>query len=375
MKKLGIYIHVPFCIKKCNYCDFCSFSGKGNEDFFAYTAELCRRITVFAQSRPLQRVDTVYFGGGTPTLMPTECFCKIINTLHTNFDILPNAEITVECNPASIGQEGLTALRRLGINRISIGLQSASDHELALLGRPHNFADFCRCFADARSAGFDNISVDIMYGIPDQTNESFKHTLDELCRLSPEHISAYGLKIEEGTAFAENADKLSFPDEDSELEMYDTCNRILEGNGYHRYEISNFARAGRESRHNLRYWRLEDYIGFGVAAHSCVDGERFGNSRDIKAFLAGENIVAEHSKIGHEESIAEFVMLSLRLAEGIDVKQYRERSGRELKSDFPQLDQYIETGFMSEKNGHIAFTTKGFFVSNTILSQMLNFDF
>ncbi len=375
MNKLGVYIHIPFCIKKCNYCDFCSFAGRENEDFYAYTRELCRRIKEFALSRSGQAVDTVYFGGGTPTLMPVDCFALVMQVLRDSFVLDETAEITVECNPASIDGKGLAALRKMGINRISIGLQSADDHELGLLGRPHCFEDFCRCFADARKAGFDNISVDLMYGIPDQTLDSFKASLDALCALQPEHISAYGLKIEEGTAFAAQRDSLSLPDEDSEYEMYELCNDVLSGHGYHRYEISNFAREGKESKHNLRYWRLRDYMGFGVAAHSCIDGERFGNSRDINAFLQGRDITEQRSQIGPRERLFEYVMLSMRLAEGLDLDEYKRLSGRDFKEDFPTLRQYVSAGFMTECNGKTAFTTKGFFVSNSILAQMLSFDF
>ncbi len=375
MNKLGVYIHIPFCIRKCNYCDFCSFPSKEKQEFEAYTGEICRRIRTFAESRAMQTVDTVYFGGGTPTLLPLECFEKIMNTLKDCFDITYDAEISVECNPASIDRNGLDALRKMGINRISIGLQSALDNELSLLGRPHDFDDFCRCFSDARAAGFNNISTDLMYGIPDQTPESFKKTLGALCSLSPEHISAYGLKIEEGTAFAKMRDRLNFPNEDAEFEMYEDCNRILDEYGYHRYEISNFAKVGRESKHNLRYWKLEDYIGFGVAAHSCIEGRRFGNSRDIKAFLRGEDITEEQSQIETEERINEFVMLSMRLAEGIDTEKYKRQSGRDFKTDFSKTDMYIKNGFMVQNGNNIAFTTKGFFVSNAILSDMLSFDF
>ena len=287
MKEIGVYIHIPFCIRKCNYCDFCSFAGREN-DFFSYTEELCRRIELFASQTQKRRAETVYFGGGTPTLLPIECFAMLFDAIKTHFELDGSAEITVECNPATVDGEYLRSLRVLGVNRLSIGAQSANENELELLGRLHSFEDLCISFDCARRARFDNISVDLMYGIPEQTIESFSNTLEKTLSLEPDHISAYGLKIEDGTRFGAMRDTLVLPDEDEEFEMYTLCRKMLEAHGYERYEISNFSKIGKESRHNLRYWELEDYIGFGVAAHSCVDGVRFGNSRDIAAFLRGE---------------------------------------------------------------------------------------
>ena len=375
MGKLGIYIHVPFCIKKCNYCDFCSFADSDKNIMRQYSEELCRRMIEFSRQKYIDlTVDTVYFGGGTPTLLPIDCFEMILQTLNSHFKIENDAEISVECNPASIDREGLRRLRAIGVNRLSIGLQSANENEIRVLGRLHSFADFCSIYNDARNVGFDNISVDLMYGIPEQTLSSFENTLRKVCQLSPEHISAYGLKIEEGTAFARNKAELVLPDEDEEYAMYCRCVELLRENGYERYEISNFAKPGRYSRHNMRYWRLEDYIGFGVAAHSCFKGERFGNSRDIKAFISGKDICEERYSISKEERVREFVMLGLRLQMGVDLNEYRDLSGREFKKDFDVTDSLIKAGFLWEKNGRVGFTTKGFFVSNTILAQMLNFE-
>ncbi len=373
MDSLGIYIHVPFCIKKCNYCDFCSYTDLSDDMLNAYTKELCRRIKDFAKSSK-KPVETVYVGGGTPTLLPTKCFERLMGTIYECFSVMPDAEITVECNPASISYQGLSDLRGIGINRLSIGMQSANDNELLALGRVHSFKDLCHTYASAIRAGFDNISLDLMYGIPDQTPESFEKTLGEVCRLSPQHISSYGLKIEEGTLFSKNRDKLILPNEDEEYTMYCRCVELLRENGYGRYEISNFAKPNRESRHNLRYWTLKDYIGFGVAAHSCVGGERFGNSRDIRAFLAGRDITEERYAVSSEERRREYVMLGLRLDRGIALKDYRQRWGNDFKSDFPDTDRFIAGGFFEERNGSVAFTTKGFFVSNSILSQMLDFE-
>ena len=370
-KGLGVYIHIPFCIRKCNYCDFCSFPNSSPKIMERYADELCRRINDFSKRAAAHVVDTVYFGGGTPTLLPIPCFEKLMGTLKDSFTISPDAEISCECNPASIDKNGLIALRQLGINRLSIGLQSAINTERALLGRVHSFEDFKRTFKDARDAGFDNVSADLMYGIPSQTKESFKNTLIALTELSPEHISAYGLKIEDGTAFAKTQDSLVLPDEDTEYEMYELCVKLLADAGYERYEISNFAKLGFESKHNLRYWRLDDYIGFGVAAHSFFGGERFGNSRDIEGFLCGNNIVEESYFPSPKDTLSEYVMLGLRLGKGISRKDFYTRFGKELDEVFPTLKNYVENDFLKDENGSVAFTTKGFFVSNTILSELL----
>ena len=370
-KGLGVYIHIPFCIRKCNYCDFCSFPNSSPKIMERYADELCRRIRDFSHRAHDRVVDTVYFGGGTPTLLPLPCFEKLLEALKNSFAISPDAEISCECNPASIDKNGLIALRKSGINRLSIGLQSANDFELKLLGRVHSFEDFRRTFTDARDAGFDNISADLMYGIPSQTKESFKKTLLSLVELAPEHISSYGLKIEDGTAFAKNQDSLVLPDEDTEYEMYELCVNLFGEAGYERYEISNFAKRGFESRHNLRYWKLDDYIGFGVAAHSFFDGERFGNSRDIEGFICGKDIVEESYRPSPKDTLSEYVMLGLRLGKGISRKDFYTRFGKELDSAFPSLKKYVENNFLKDDNGSVAFTTKGFFVSNSILSDLL----
>lgn len=299
---LGIYLHIPFCLKKCLYCDFCSFPVEGDKDVReAYCRELCRRMRNARALCSDRTVDTVYIGGGTPTLLPADCFSMLFDTLRESFSLSPDCEISCECNPATADGVLLGHIRTLGVNRLSIGLQSMHANELAALGRLHSTADFLSVFSTARKVGFDNISVDLMYGIPEQSPESFSATLDAVCALSPEHVSAYGLKIEENTPFFLRRNTLPLPDEDAEFSMYRLCTDKLAAAGYAKYEISNFAKPGRECRHNLRYWQEEEYLGFGVAAHSCFGGERFGNSRDLAAFLAGEDITAERHRVGGEE--------------------------------------------------------------------------
>ena len=372
-KKLGLYIHVPFCLKKCLYCDFCSFPSYTEEAMDAYVRRLSADIERYSKDFN-GTVDTVYFGGGTPTLLKERHFGSIFETIDKHYAIDAGAEISCECNPATVDREYLKSIKKIGINRLSIGLQSANDAELRALGRAHSFADFQKTYEDARAAGFGNLSVDLMYGIPEQTLTSFERTLTKVCELSPEHISAYSLKIEDGTPFGKARETLSLPSEDDECDMYELCTKMLSENGYSKYEISNFARPGFESRHNIKYWMGDDYLGFGVAAHSYFGGERFSNSRDIAAYLRGEDVTEERRAIPERERMTEYVMLRARMTAGIDRADFKARFGVELEDFCGSLERYISAGFMRDTFGRVAFTDRGIFVSNTILSDILDFD-
>lgn len=339
-----------------------------------YTAELCRRIVSYKNICSEYSVDTVYFGGGTPTLLSISCFDKLFSVLLNTFDITSDCEISVECNPATADRPYLSALRSMGANRLSIGLQSIHENELSLLGRIHTYGDFLKVFSDARSAGFDNISADLMYGIPEQTQKSFRESLTTLAEIRPEHISAYGLKIEEGTVFFNKKDSLVLPNEDEEYEMYLACSEILRTHGYEKYEISNFSLSGRESKHNLRYWRGLDYLGFGVAAHSFFDGERFGNSRNITEFIKGNDITEARYSLTSKEKFNESIMLALRLKEGLSLSKFKEATGSSFEEFYPPLKSLTNGGFMEINADKLSFTDKGFFVSNSILADMLDFE-
>ncbi len=371
-KQLGIYIHIPFCLKKCGYCDFCSFVGKSREYTSRYADELCRRIAAAGRTADGYAVDTVYFGGGTPSLVESNDIGRILGAVRNSFDVADGAEITLECNPATADEKYFREIRAHGVNRISMGMQSAIDSELRLLGRAHNREEFLRCFADARAAGFDNVSVDLMYGIPDQTPTSLAESAMLLTSLSPEHISAYGLMIEEGTPFARNIAKLCVADDDGQAEMYLYLCRVLREAGYERYEISNFSRKGKESRHNTRYWLGSEYLGFGVAAHSYFGGERYGNSRDIDAFMDGRDICCERESVSGDEVRREYVMLRMRMREGVSLDDYAERFDRNFLVDFPKVTEWIRQGFVTLCDGRAAFTDKGALVSNALLSDMLS---
>ena len=374
MKKLGIYIHIPFCLRKCGYCDFCSFPNSSAETIQAYVTELCRRIVLCRSSLEGYEADTIYVGGGTPTLLSEGQMKEILDTLRGVLRVTDDCEITVECNPATANEEKLRAFRALGINRLSIGLQSANENELRTLGRAHSYADFEHIFSDARRAGFDNISADVMYGIPDQTLASYEHTLRMLVALNPEHISAYGLKLEEGTPFWRQRATLCLPAEEIECEMYHLTGALLSEYGYCRYEISNYAKSGRESRHNLRYWCGEEYLGLGVAAYSDFLGERFGMSRDLDAFLRGEDVCCEREHMSAQDRKNEYTMLGLRLSRGIDLLTYEARFGERLEEQkFDAIRRFLASGLLVMEKDRLALTEQGMLLSNAVLSELLDF--
>ena len=379
MNTLGLYIHIPFCKSKCRYCDFCSFPHPREELIDAYLAELNREIREMAHTVRQQKnsiplsVDTVYFGGGTPTLLSPSQWEGLLTAVFDSFPISDHAEITAECNPATADLGTFRALRTMGINRLSIGVQSMHDHELKRLGRLHRAADVVQTFSDARLAGFENISADIMFGIPEGTRESLSQTLRAVCDLAPEHMSVYGLQIEEGTYFARHLDELPLPDEETERAMYMDSVALLSEHGLSRYEISNFSLPGYQSRHNLKYWHRRDYLGLGLAAHSCIGNRRFSNTEDISAYLSGQKIKTDQ-QISPHDILCETVMLGMRLDEGVDFSSLTHMYGRQATELYDALTQYITGGFVTEHEGRLAFTTEGMYVSNTILGNVLEFD-
>ena len=376
-KNVGIYIHVPFCLSKCHYCDFCSVQRAGDEKKEFYVKRLCEEIELFAskidESGEVPTADTVYFGGGTPTLLSAEQIGRILDRVNAKFGISADAEITAETNPKTADENKLADIRRAGVNRLSIGMQSIHDSELRLLGRIHSAGDFLETYSAARRVGFDNISVDLMYGIPNQTRETFRKSVEGLAMLAPEHISSYSLTVEEGTNFYRRRDSLDLPDEDTVGDMYTDMEEMLSGYGYHKYEISNFARSGRESRHNTKYWRLDDYLGFGSAAHSCFDSVRFAHSRDVDAYIDGKSTIIEVEKIGVREAMDEFAMLGMRLSEGVSFADFYSRFGKRFAEIFPVFSKYAPE-FVEIDDRGCRFTQKGMLVSNAILSDALNLD-
>jgi len=316
-------------------------------------------------------IDTVYIGGGTPSLLPEDLLSRLVLGLRKSFDIREN-EFTIEANPGTLTRAWAENARALGINRISIGLQSIHENELKFLGRIHSFEDFLASYYMLREVGFDNISVDLMYGIPEQTVESFMSTLERVIELSPEHISAYGLIIEEGTPFFDMRDSLPVPSEDDECRMYYSAARLLSRNGYKHYEISNYARVGYESRHNLKYWRDEEYIGLGAAAYSYFHGVRFGNIRSLDEYLSSDDSCTDIDIIDLDAEKLEYAMMHFRLSEGICLNRYYSRFGESfLQGREGKINNYISLGLMRMDNGYLFLTEQGFYVSNSILADIL----
>lgn len=379
MNTLGLYIHIPFCKSKCRYCDFCSFPHPKSDTVDAYLEALTQEIEgrgkticeYYGGSAP--QVDTVYFGGGTPTLLSAAQFGGLTDAIFRHFSVSEDAEITAECNPATADRATFRALRSLGINRLSVGAQSMNDSELKLLGRLHRAEDVVRTFSDARDAGFANISADIMFGIPSGTRESLATTLDAVCALSPEHISVYGLQIEDGTYFAKHLDALALPDEDTERGMYMDTVSTLAARGLPRYEISNFSRPGQQSRHNLKYWRREDYLGMGLAAHSCLGNRRFSNTESLSDYLAGMRHGTCEAVSSHD-ILCERIMLGMRLDEGVDFAALAREHGDGACGYRDALAQYINHSFVKKTGSSLSFTDDGMYVSNAILANVLDFD-
>ncbi len=352
----GLYVHIPFCVSKCAYCDFNSYAGKEK-----YMGEYVSALLKEAYFYKGEAVDTVYIGGGTPTTLPQTEMERLISRLKDIFKISENAEFTVEMNPCTANSQYLKSINRAGINRISMGAQSFNDDLLKTLGRRHKSEDVFTSVKLCRDAGFKNLSIDLMFSLPGQTFENWQDTLEKAILCKPDHISCYGLKIEEGTPFYNNGVE-PLPDE-LDRKMYHYAIEFLGKCGYNQYEISNFAQVGKESRHNLKYWHCEEYFGLGAGAHAYLNGVRKYNVAPIDEYIKRieetGSAVAEETVLTCEDKEAERLIMGLRLTEGID------------KNLVKDADVYIKHGFMESVGENIRFTTKGFDVSNEILSKLI----
>ena len=369
---IGLYLHIPFCVRKCNYCDFCSYPVREAEWKEQYISRLCEELATY-KGRNI-KLDTVFFGGGTPSLLSPDEFSKIAESIDKSFSLSSCAEFSMEVNPGTLTKEKMSAYTSCGVNRVSIGLQSIHENELKILGRIHNFDEFLTAYEITQGSGVKNINIDLMYGIPEQTAESFERTLDRVVALSPSHLSLSGLILEAGTRFWDKRDLLSLPDEDIECDMYYLAGKKLSLAGYSHYEISNYAKEGTECRHNLKYWRDMPYIGVGVSAYSYFDGVRFGNSSDINEYLSSESKKYRYEEvISAEEEAYEYAMLRLRLKEGFSLSDYKKRFGAEFYSGERKgkIDAYSELGYISLTEENISLTESGFYISNKILTDLL----
>ena len=364
---LGLYLHIPFCKAKCIYCDFYSLPHS-EERMDAYAAALRRDLIRRAPDAKDYTVDTVYFGGGTPSYLGAERLCRILETVFAHYRVEKAAEITTEANPDSARDAvALRQLRSAGFNRISLGMQSASDDELRLIGRVHTHRETVEAVSAARAAGFDNLSLDLIYGLPEQTAARWQENLRAAIALQPEHLSCYGLKIEEGTPLFFKKDGLFIPDDDAQAEEYLAAVGLLEEAGYRQYEISNFARPGRASRHNLKYWTMQEYLGFGPGAHSDFGGRRFAYARDLSAYIRGEEHLSESACPAPREREEERVMLALRTAQGLDLSTL----GEDTREAEAVLEECARHGLAQGGNGRWRLTPQGFLVSNAVIVRVL----
>ena len=381
MKELEVYIHIPFCAKKCNYCDFLSFP-KSSELQESYIRRLCGEIKASANLFAERPVSSVFIGGGTPSLLDPYLITELMETLRSAIRVLPDAEITIECNPGSTLRHKFAKYREAGINRLSIGLQSANNEELKTLGRIHSFEEFLKCYQGARMEGFDNINVDLISCFPTQTPESWKKTLKTVLMLKPEHVSVYNLQLEEGTPFCEsvNAGTMALPPEEIMTEIDSITSRLMAQSKYSRYEISNYAKPGKESRHNLGYWTGRDYIGFGLGASSLINGVRFKNGTSFEKYLGSisreldwDNYLLEKQnveKLTEQEKMREFMILGLRLSKGVGSIEFYRRFGRQLADVYGDiLDKYEKLGLLEKDGYDIRLTERGFEVANTVMCE------
>ncbi len=369
---MELYIHVPFCRKKCKYCDFLSWDNKWDcmEKYFRALQEDIKREGELCS----EKIKTIYIGGGTPGLPDARYIYDIMQCVKQSFDIDKKAEITIETNPCTVTGEKAEAYLRAGINRVSMGIQSFDDNELKILGRAHNAADAERAFYLLRTAGFKNINIDLIQSLPGQTTKIFLENLKHAVELSPEHISAYELIIEEGTPFWE----LYGPEsgfhfsEDTEVDIYEETVSFLEKSGYSQYEISNYAKKGFESAHNIGYWTGEPYIGCGTGAVGYRGNIRKKKLTDIKAYIDNPHEFYTE-KISEEEKKAEFIFLGMRMKKGISVLEYEKRFGEEFPKKYRDIFKLYMPEFVNFTNGMYSFTSKGFLVSNTILSEFIDY--
>lgn len=369
-RPLGLYLHIPFCEAKCAYCDFYSLSGR-EEKMDAYVAALQRHIQEVAPQMQNHLVDTVYFGGGTPSYLGHKRLIALLKTVKKHCRLREDAEITLEANPDSAGDwRALRALRRAGFNRISLGVQSSDDGELRRLGRIHSWQQVKDAVAACRKAGLTNISLDLIYGLPGQSMEQWENSLADALVLAPRHISCYGLKLEEGTPLYRQRAELTLPDGDMQADMYLYAVELLSQNGYAQYEISNFAQPGYESRHNLKYWMLGEYAGFGPGAYSDFGGVRYGYVRDLDGYLAGQLELAENESISQQEREQEYIMLRLRTARGVDVREFESRFRQRFAPLADILRRCAQHGLAQQTDSGWRLTPRGFLVSNEIIAQL-----
>ena len=373
---LGIYVHVPFCRSKCHYCDFYSITDMDNQLHDGYLDAVCDHIRETGPLAPNYRVDTVYFGGGTPSYFGAEGMAAILSIIRRSFDVASDAEITFEANPDSINPKLLRRLRGEGFNRVSLGVQCSDDAILQAIGRPHSYEEAVDAVKMIRRAGFKNLSLDLIYGLPDQDLESWQKTLHNILALQPEHISCYGLKLEEGTPLCQRQSQLRLADDDMQADMYLATVEILRSHGYKQYEISNFCKRNRESKHNMKYWTGGEYLGFGPDASSDFAGKRFAVIRDLQGYISGirsgGQILRENQTVPQRDRAGEYLMMHLRTTYGISGEEYEKKFLLPFAPIEKALIQCRSRGHaLRGGDGRWHLTAEGFLLSNSIITDLL----
>ena len=379
-KELGIYIHIPFCKRKCNYCDFISYTNKCQK-IEEYIKCLKKEISLFDFSNYI--VTTIYIGGGTPSFVDSKYIKDIMNTVYEKVNkdnIDDNVEITIEVNPGTVNKEKIEDYKKIGINRLSIGLQSTNDKLLKEIGRIHNFKQFLDAYNLVKEVGFENINIDLMLGLPNQTIKDLKESLDAIIKLNPNHVSCYSLIVEEGTKLYEQIEKkeLQLPDEELERNMYWYVKNTLELNGYNHYEISNFSKKKKESRHNMNCWNQEEYIGFGVAAHSYINNTRFSNTNSVEEYITNINNGNNQKNVTIEEKQTledkknEFMMLGFRKIDGIDISKFKEKFNcNPIYLYKEKLNKLVEEELIEIDLNNIKLTNKGIDLANLVFQEFI----
>lgn len=378
MRQVGVYIHFPFCLKKCHYCDFLSYQGM-ERWMEPYLEALCREILGWKEALDNYAVKSIYLGGGTPTLFSGQQIAVVLEACFKNFNVRDDAEVTIEANPGTVDLGKLSTLRAAGVNRLSIGLQAWQDRHLRFLGRIHSSSDFVQSVLYAKEAGFENTSVDVMFGLPYQTLEDWLETLEKVCAFGIQHISMYSLKVEHGTPLYQwyEQGKFSLPSQEEDRLMYYRGREYVSRFGLKQYEISNFAIPGKECVHNLIYWYNEEYIGCGSGAHSYFNNERFSNTSDveeyIRAAMNGTQRINYREKIGEEDERFETIMLGLRLVEGISKQRFKARFGKDIEFYYGEtIKKLVSQGLLIDDENSVRLTEKGMDVQNVVLLEFMH---
>lgn len=375
---LGLYIHVPFCAQKCYYCDFNSYKINSNQKK-EYLINIEREMKFYKEEFKDKCFDTIFFGGGTPSILTVDELQELVNNINENFNIKKDAEITIECNPGTINREKLEAMKKMGINRLSIGLQATQNYHLKSIGRIHTYEEFEKNYYDALNIGFENINIDLMYALPNQKTQEWKDTLDKIIKLNPSHISAYSLILEEGTKLYDMYQNKEFEllDEDTDINMYNYTIDTLKRHGYNQYEISNYSKEDLECKHNIIYWKCDNYLGLGPGASGFIGDTRYSNIEDIceynKCIMQNIRPVSEEIELTKKDKIEEFIFMGLRMNEGINVDIFKERFDTDFYDIYQEvMDKLIKTELVRFDGKNISLTQKGREISNSVFIEFLN---